>query len=140
MARSPGRRRAITTKAAPAPGGHYSQAIAEGGHIYVAGSGPFDASTHKVVGRDITAQTRQTLRNIAAILKTAGASLADVVQVTVYLRSMRDFRAMDHAYRAFFPKLPPARTTIQAGLYGPGRLITMDAVAVKTRSRRSSSQ
>lgn len=135
MARSPSRRRAITTKAAPAPGGHYSQAIVGGGHIYIAGSGPFDASTHKLVGRDIAAQTRHTLKNIGVILKAAGASLADVVQVTVYLRNMKDFQAMDDAYRAFFPKLPPARTTIQAGLYGHGRLIAMDAVAVKTRSR-----
>ena len=122
---------AIRTTSAPAPGGHYSQAIVRGDHIYVSGSGPFDVTTHQVVGRDIAEQTRQTLRNIGAILKAAGSSFADIVKVTVYLRNMRDFQGMDRAYRTYFPRHPPARTTVQAGLYGKGRLITIDAIAVK---------
>jgi len=123
--------RAIRSASAPAPGGHYSQAIVSGGHIYVSGSGPFDVATHRVMGRDIAAQTRQTLRNIGAILEAAGASFADVVKVTVYLKNMRDFEGMNRAYRAYFPTHPPARTTVHAGLYGKGRLITIDAIAVQ---------
>jgi len=126
-------RTAVRTTAAPAPGGHYSQAILAGGHIYVAGSGPYDPETHAIVGRTIEVQTAQTLRNIQAILRAAGGSLADVVKVTVYLRRMSDFPKMDAAYRAFFPHDPPARTTVQAGLYGARRLVAIDAEAVIRR-------
>ena len=128
-----GRRRAVKTKEAPAPGGHYSQAISSAGHIYVSGSGPFSPSTHKIVGGNIQTQTRQTLKNIKAILKAEGASLKDVVKVTVYLRNMSDFDAMDHAYKSFFPKDPPARTTVEVGLYGAERILAVDAVAIKYR-------
>ena len=104
--------RAVRTRQAPAPGGHYSQAIVAGEAIYVAGSGPFDAARHALVGGTIEAQTAQTLRNIDAILRAAGAGLADVVKVTVYLKRMSDFARMDAAYRRFFPGPPPARTTV----------------------------
>jgi 2-iminobutanoate/2-iminopropanoate deaminase len=126
-----GRRTAVKTSNAPAPGGHYSQAIAAGGRICVSGSGPFDPHTHKIVGADIAAQTRQTLKNIGAILEAAGASLKDVVKVTVYLRNIQDFDAMNEAYKEFFPVDPPARTTVEVGLYGAERLLAVDAEAVK---------
>jgi 2-iminobutanoate/2-iminopropanoate deaminase len=134
-----GRRIAVRTPEAPAPGGHYSQAIVVDDDIYVAGSGPHDPITHKIVGRTIKEQTEQTLRNIQAILNAAGASLTDVVKVTVYLRRMSDFAKMDAAYKAFFAKDPPARTTVQVGLFGAGRLVAIDAVAVRRsqENRRS---
>ena len=126
--------RAIKTKEAPAPGGHYSQAISVGGHIYVSGSGPFDPKTHKAVGKNIETQTRQTMNNIRAILKAAGASMSDVVKITIYLRNMKDFGGMDKVFRWFFPTNPPARTTVQVGLYGNERLIAVDAIDIKTKT------
>lgn len=122
-------KKVIYTKNAPAPGGHYSQAILAGNEIYVAGSGPFHPVTHELVPGGISEQTRRTLDNIAAIVEAAGATLADVVKVTVFLKSMSDFKEMDAAYRAYFPTDPPARTTVQAELFGAGRLIVIDAVA-----------
>jgi 2-iminobutanoate/2-iminopropanoate deaminase len=122
-------RQAIFTHDAPAPGGHYSQAIRSGNDIYVAGSGPFDPQTHEIVPGGIAEQTRQTLDNIAAIIVAAGGSMADVVKVTVYLKDMGQFRDMDEAYKAYFPSDPPARTTVQAELFGAGRLIVIDAIA-----------
>jgi 2-iminobutanoate/2-iminopropanoate deaminase len=124
-------RTAVKTKNAPAPGGTYSQAISSGGHIYVSGSGPFDPRTHKIVGRTIKAQTRRTLKNIGAILKAGGASLKDVVKVTIYLRDMRDFEEMDKTYKTFFSKDPPARTTVEVKLFGKERMLAVDAEAVK---------
>jgi 2-iminobutanoate/2-iminopropanoate deaminase len=123
---------AVKTKEAPTLGGHYSQAISSGGHVYISGSGPFHPNTHKIVGRTIEAQTRQTLTNIKMILKAAGASLKDVVKVNIYLRNMNDFDAMDNIYKRFFAKDPPARTTVEVGLYGADRLLAVDAVAVKS--------
>ncbi len=128
--RNPGR--AIKTKEAPAPGGHYSQAISVGGQIYVSVSGPFDPKTHKAVEKDIEIQTKQTLNNIRAILKADGASMSEVVKVTTYLRNMKDFEGMDKVYSRFFPTNPPARTTVQVGLYGKDRLLAADAIVILT--------
>ncbi len=124
-------RSVVKTTKAPAPGGHYSQAIRVGSHVYVSGSGPFDPKTHQVVGKNAAAQTRQTLQNIRAILNAASVDLKDVVKVTIYLKDMRDFNEMDKTYRTFFPQHPPARTTVQVGLYGRDRLIAADAIAIK---------
>ncbi len=128
--RNPGR--AIKTNEAPAPGGHYSQAISVGGQIYVSGSGPFDPKIHKAVEKDIEIQTKQTLNNIRAILKADGASMSEVVKVTTYLRNMKDFEGMDKFYSRFFPTNPPARTTVQVGLYGKDRLLAADAIVILT--------
>ena len=122
-------RRAIRTNDAPAPGGHYSQAIRAGNQVYVAGSGPFNPHTHSMVGTTIKEQTRQTLDNISAILRASGSSLEQVVKVTAYLKSMKDFPDMDEVFKEYFKNEPPARTTVQAELYGEGRLIVLDAIA-----------
>jgi 2-iminobutanoate/2-iminopropanoate deaminase len=125
-----GARKAITTDKAAPPGAHYSQGIVAGDHVYISGSGPFEPGTHKLVGDDIAVQTRATMRNIAAILESAGASLADVVQVTVYLKDIDDFEDMNAEYRKHFPTDPPARTAVAvAGMRPAGRLLVMDAVA-----------
>ncbi len=80
--------------------------------------------------KDIEIQTKQTLNNIRAILKADGASMSEVVKVTTYLRNMKDFEGMDKFYSRFFPTNPPARTTVQVGLYGKERLIAVDAIAI----------
>ncbi|HEV2225913.1 MAG TPA: Rid family detoxifying hydrolase [Nitrososphaerales archaeon] len=122
--------RPVHTKEAPEPGGHYSQAVVAGNIVYVAGSGPFNPSTHRISGSTIEEQTERTLENVSLILQAAGSSADHVVKVTVYLKDMNDFKRMDAAYAKFFGQSKPARTTVQAGLYGEGRLIVVDAVAV----------
>jgi 2-iminobutanoate/2-iminopropanoate deaminase len=98
--------------------------------VYVAGSGPFDPSTHKISGSSIEEQTERTLKNVSSVLQAAGSSVDHVVKVTVYLKDMNDFKAMDAVYAKFFGRSKPARTTVQAVLYGEGRRIVVDAVAV----------
>lgn len=122
--------RPVHTKEAPEPGGHYSQAVVAGNLVYVAGSGPFDPATHMISGSSIEEQTERTLKNVSSVLKAAGSSVNHVVKVTVYLKDMNDFRAMDVVYSRFFGASKPARTTVQAVLYGEGRRIVVDAVAV----------
>lgn len=123
------RKRIVRTDDAPVPAGHYSQAVRVGHHIYVSGSGPFDPKSHAIVAEGIKEQTCRTLDNIAAILKAEACSLENVVKVTVFLKNMNDFKGMDAAYREYFKNDPPARTTVQAELYGKGRLIVIDAIA-----------
>lgn len=122
--------RPVRTSEAPEPGGHYSQAVIAGNMVYVSGAGPFDPKTHEISGSTIEEQTEKTLTNVSEILKAAGSSLEKVVKVTVYLKDMSDFRQMDATYAKVFGANRPARTTVQAVLYGRGRLVVVDAVAL----------
>ncbi|HEX9294597.1 MAG TPA: Rid family detoxifying hydrolase [Polyangiaceae bacterium] len=116
----------VRTSGAPAPKGPYSQGRKGGGLVFVAGQGPFDA-TGKMLGSTIEEQTRATLENVKAIVEAAGATLADVVKVNVYLSDLAHFAAMNEVYASFFAEPYPARTTVQAGLLG--FLVEIDAIA-----------
>jgi reactive intermediate/imine deaminase len=118
-------KRQVTTQSAPAPGGAYSQAIAAGNLVFLAGQGPFRPSGEQVEG-SFEDQARQTFSNLAAVAEAAGGSLADAVRVGVFLRDMGDFATMNEIYRDFFSDPLPARTTVQSDL--PGFPIEVDAV------------
>jgi reactive intermediate/imine deaminase len=120
----------ISSQDAPPPGGAYSQAIAAGEFVFLAGQGPFRPDGSKVES-SFEDQARQTFRNLAAVAEAAGASLADAVRVGVFLREMRNFAAMDEIYREFFAEPRPARTTVQSDL--PGFEIEVDAVLLRER-------
>ncbi len=109
------------------PAGAYSPGIvAEGRFVYVSGQGPLRDGV--VTGGTIEEQTRVVLGNIASVLESAGASLADVVRCGVFLADIGDFRGMDAVYSQMFPPPLPARTTVGATL--PGILVEIDCVAV----------
>jgi 2-iminobutanoate/2-iminopropanoate deaminase len=107
----------------------FSSAVKAGGLIYVAGSiGPASGP----LGGDIKAQTRQTLDNISATLKTAGSSIANAASVMIYLRNASDFAGMNEVYSTYWPKDPPTRTTVivTQPLALPEGLIEISMVAV----------
>jgi 2-iminobutanoate/2-iminopropanoate deaminase len=118
-------KRAVQTNDAPPPGGAYSQAIAAGDLVFLAGQGPFTPAGDKI-DEPFGDAARQAFANLAAVAAAAGGSLADAVRVGVYLRSMDDFPEMNEVYREFFPEPLPARTTIQTDL--PGFSIDVDAI------------
>jgi len=89
----------------------FSPAVKAGDFIYVAGTLGTNASGALAKG-DIKAQTRQTLDNITATLKAGNANIANAASVLIYLRSAADFAAMNEVYASYFPKDPPARTTV----------------------------
>ena len=102
---------------APAPGGSYSHGVIANGFLYTCGMGPIDPATGKVVEGDITVQTRQVLKNLEAILKTKGATFAQVVKVTTHLQELhRDFAGYDQAYSEFLSAPFPVRTTVGSDL------------------------
>jgi 2-iminobutanoate/2-iminopropanoate deaminase len=78
---------------------------------------------------DIRAQTRQTLENVKAVLEEGGASLGDVMKVTVFLADIGDRDGMNEVYQEFFGEAPPARSAIEVTL-GPDILVEIEAVAV----------
>jgi 2-iminobutanoate/2-iminopropanoate deaminase len=105
----------IKTDDAPPPGGSYSQGIKSGGFLFISGQTPRDLS-RQVVGGTIEDQTRKAFSNLQAVAEAGGGSLADAVRVTVYLRDLASFDAMDRVFAEFFPEPWPARTTIQSNI------------------------
>ncbi|HEU5354037.1 MAG TPA: Rid family detoxifying hydrolase [Actinocrinis sp.] len=120
---------AITTAAAPAPVASYSQAVRKGNVLQVAGQGPVDPATGEFAGTTAAEQMRQTLRNVQAILRAAGADFDDVLMMRVYLTDVADFPAMNEVYSTFVSEPFPARTTVYVGLPA-GMLVEIDALAV----------
>lgn len=106
-------KRQIQTTAAPAAIGPYSQAVQAGDLIFYSGQIPLDPQTGALVEGGITAQTRQVMANMAAMLKASGRSFDDVVKTTIYLTDLADFAAVNEIYGEFFGDVPPARACVQ---------------------------
>ncbi len=122
-------RQAVSTAAAPAAIGPYSQAIRTGSLLFVSGQVPIDPATGALVDGDIAAQTRRVLQNLGAILEAAGASFDDVVRTTVFLADMDDFAAMNEVYATCFSSPAPARATVQVSRLPKDARVEIDAVA-----------
>jgi 2-iminobutanoate/2-iminopropanoate deaminase len=118
----------------PRPRGPYSPAVRAGDFIFVAGQGPVDPATNEYSFGDIQHETRVTLNNIRRILETAGASMADVVKCSVFLKDGRDFYAMNEIYGEFFGENKPARTTVETKFANPDMKVEIDCIAYKPRS------
>jgi len=122
-------RQAISVTDAPIASGNYSQAIAAGGLLFVAGNGPYDPETREVVGDTIEEQTERTMRNIGAILRGAGLDWSDVVNTTAYLEHLhRDWPGFDRIYGSFLTPPYPARATTGAAL--KNILVEISVIAV----------
>ena len=111
--------------------GPYTPATAIGDLVFTSGQIAFDAKQGKVVGEDISAQTRKALDNLKAVLEASGSSLQNTLRITVYLKNPADFSAMNKVYAEYFPDKKPARTTVPGVEWGPGVLIEVDAIAVR---------
>jgi len=118
----------------PAPRGPYSPAVRAGDFIFVAGQGPVDPATNEFSYGDIQYETRLTLTNIQRILEAAGATMADVVKCSVFLKDAGHFGAMNEAYAEFFGEGKPARTTVEAKFANPTMLVEIDCIAYKPKA------
>ena len=124
----------IFTEKAPKAIGPYSQASKSGNLLFISGQVPVNPITGELTG-DIKVQTRQVLENLKSILAAAGASTADVVKTTVFLKNLEDFNVMNEIYGTYFPKEAPARSTIEVSRIPRGALIEIEAIAVITDQR-----
>ena len=111
----------------PRPKGPYTPAVRAGEFIFVSGQVPHSIATGELVGDDVATQTRQVLSNVRDLLRAAGATMADVVSVTVYLQRSDDWGTMNEVYGEFFREPQPARTTVGADLRGI--LVEISAIA-----------
>ena len=124
-------KRVITTGKAPRAIGPYSQAIDINGALFVSGQIAIDPDTDEMLHGDIKEQTTQVLRNIDAILGSAGYSRRDVVLCNCLLDNMDDFAKFNEVYSAYFDKDPPARATLEVSRLPKGALIEIEAIAMK---------
>jgi len=116
-------------KGAP-PRGAYSQGWRAGDFIFVTGTGPSHPATGELVGDTIEKQTEQTIDNVSAILEADGATLRDVVKVTVHLSDTSLFARYNAVYARRFAQPYPVRTTVGSDLgHAPGMLIEVDCIA-----------
>jgi 2-iminobutanoate/2-iminopropanoate deaminase len=119
----------ILTDNAPLPAGHYSQAVAHGGVVYVAGQLPITAGQKEHVVGSIEEQTRQTLANLDAILIAAGSSREKVLRCTVYVSDVSLWPKVNAVYAEFFGNHRPARTVVPVGKLHYGYDVELDAIA-----------
>ncbi|MEW6189231.1 MAG: Rid family detoxifying hydrolase [Actinomycetota bacterium] len=120
----------IITEDAPLPAGPYSQAIKANGFIFVSGQIPLHPLTGEMVEGSIEGQTRQVLRNLEAILVAGDSSLAKVVKISVFLKDINDFAAVNSVFQEFFKQEAPARETMEASNLPKGAKIEISAIAI----------
>jgi reactive intermediate/imine deaminase len=113
----------------------FSPAVKAGNFIHVSGTLATDDSG-RIVSGGIKAQTKQVLENISRILQAGGSSLENAASVNVYLRNIADFQAMNEVYQAYWPKDPPARTTVSGRLVLPDALVEISMVAIAKGAER----
>jgi len=122
--------RTVHTDKAPAAIGPYSQGIVAGNLLFTAGQIALDPSSGQIVQGDVTVQTERVMRNLTAVLESAGAAWSDVVKTTVYLQDMADFPRVNEVYGRMIGDARPARSTVQVAGLPRGVLVEIDAVAV----------
>ena len=121
----------ISTTAAPAAVGPYSQAVEANGFVFASGQLPIDPSTGQFPEGGVKEQTRQSLLNAQAILREAGLELQNVVKTTVFLASMDDFAAMNEVYSSFFSEPFPARSAVAVKTLPKGALVEIECIAAR---------
>jgi 2-iminobutanoate/2-iminopropanoate deaminase len=119
----------VTTDRGPKPIGPYSQAVKANGFIYLSGQVALDPRSGEMAGADVRQQTERVLENIKGILEAAGANLHHVIKVTVFLKDMNDFPAMNEVYARYFMTAPPARSTVQVSRLPKDALVEIEAIA-----------
>ena len=133
----------IKTEQAPAAIGPYSQAMKVGNLVFtsqgisaeniafVSGQLPIDPATGEFAGNDIASQTRQSLKNVQAILAENGMTMADVTKTTVLLADIAEFAEMNQVYAEFFAEPFPARAAFEVAALPKNAKVEIEAIAVK---------
>jgi len=119
----------VATDRGPKAIGPYSQAVKANGFVFLSGQIALDPKTQQVVEGSVALQTERVLANLKAIVEAAGSSLTRAVKTTVYLADMNDFAAMNEVYGRYFPKHPPARSTVGVARLPRNARVEIDLIA-----------
>ena len=123
-------KKVINTDNAPKAIGPYSQAIEANGMLFVSGQVPIDPATGQIVEGGIKEQTEQVMKNIEAILESAGYTFKDVIKSTCLLSDMDNFVAMNEVYAKYYPNDPPARAAYGVVKLPLGVMVEIETIAV----------
>ena len=120
----------ITTKDAPGAVGPYSQAIRCGAMLFCAGQIPLNPQSGQIESEDISAQTKQVMENVSAVLRAANLNFGHVVKTTIFLTSMGDFQTVNEIYATYFKENPPARSTVEVSALPKGAKVEIEVIAM----------
>jgi 2-iminobutanoate/2-iminopropanoate deaminase len=127
----------ISTSEAPAAIGPYSQAVRSGRFLFCSGQIPLDPKSGQIISGDIAAQTRRVLDNIAAVLRSDGLTLDNVIKTTVFLTDLGDFQTVNEIYGSYFKQDPPARSTVQVAALPKGAKVEIEVIAAAGNGQSS---
>ena len=119
----------IQTTQAPSAIGPYSQAIHIGEFLYTSGQIALNPENMEMMNGAIEEETEWVLKNLEAILKADGMSLAHVIKTTVYLTDLGEFARVNQVYEKFFGETKPARACVQVAALPKGAKVEIDAIA-----------
>ena len=119
---------AIHSDHAPAAIGTYSQAIRNGGLVFMSGQIPLDPTTMEVVGGDFEARARQVFNNLKAVAEAAGGDLNQVVKLTIFLTDLGNFATVNSVMEEFFEQPFPARAAVGVASLPKGVDVEADAI------------
>ena len=122
----------VRTDGAPAAIGPYSQAIVHGGLVYCSGQIALDPSSGALVQGDVQTEARLVLKNLAAVLNKAGSGLDRAIKVTVFLKDLGDFAAVNQVYAEAFGEHRPARACVEVARLPRDVRVEIDCVAAVT--------
>lgn len=122
-------KKVYVTNDAPAPIGPYSQAIEAGGFLFCSGQIPLDPVTGALLNGSVAEQTQQVMKNISAVLKSAGLGFEDIVKTTIFLKNMGDFSIVNEEYGKAFTTEPPARSAVEVAALPKGASVEIEVIA-----------
>ncbi len=123
------KKQVIRTDGAPKALGPYSQGIRSGDLVFVSGQLGVDPKSGQFVEGGVTAQTKRALENMKAVLNAAGGDMGNLVKVTVLLKDMGDFKAVNEVYATFLGDDPPARAAYAVATLPLDALIEIEGIA-----------
>ena len=121
----------VSTPAAPKALGPYSQALVAGGFVFCSGQIPIDPATNSISAATVEEQTRQSIKNLSAVLEAAGSSLSKVVKTTVFIKDMNDFAAVNGVYAEMFGDAKPARSCVEVARLPKDVKVEIECIAAK---------
>lgn len=127
-------RRVIKPSKPPQGPSVFSPAIVAGELVFTSGQIGIDPKTSQLVEGGFEAQAEQVLRNLAAVLETAGSDMSQVLKTTVFLADMDNYNKMNEIYHRHFKDDPPARSTVQVARLPRNAMIEIEAVALVKRN------
>lgn len=118
----------ISTPKAPKAIGPYSQAVRTGGYVFTSGQIPLDPESGEMVGKNISEQTEQVMKNLSQVLAAAGTSFDKAVKTTCFLADIKDFAAFNEVYGRYITSAP-ARSCVAVKDLPKGALVEVEVIA-----------